>query len=421
MLSPGFGAGLVPGFSSPPPGKMEHVVTDEAAMQAPWGHALRVIPLIEEGEDVAQGAPLLRLRDAPEICIVAPMPSRVARMKLRPGRVLSETVLFRQESGDVVRHDTAKSETPDGLRSLLQKAGFWPMIRRRPFGGMPPSGETPAGIFVMSADTRPLALDPIERLKDREAHLGRGIRAVTQLTDGPVYLCIRRGGRLPLTSDLDGRVVVVACEDRHPHGLAGLQIHKHLPARVNAPVWDIDIECVACLGEFLETGILPQTRTVRIAGDGLRIGRTVRTQFGADLRELTQRAVKPEPHLLLSGSPLDGHEAQWLATHHRQVTVATRRETRPPPHWLVSALTRSARAKPVIPTAALDHALGGMIPAAAFIRALSSGDEETAVKLGVLALLEEDLALADYAVGGDSELRIMLRNMLNHIRAEQGT
>ena len=52
------------------------------------------------------------------------------------------------------------------------------------------------------------------------------------------------------------------------------------------------------------------------------------------------------------------------------------------------------------------------------MRALSSGDDETAIRLGVLSLLEEDVALADYVTGGEAHLAGLLRGMLDRIRTE---
>ena len=65
-----------------------------------------------------------------------------------------------------------------------------------------------------------------------------------------------------------------------------------------------------------------------------------------------------------------------------------------------------------------DTAFGAALPAAVFVRALCSGDDEMAMKLGVLSLLEEDVALADYVLGGEAQLKDLLRAMLARIRTE---
>lgn len=206
---------------------------------------------------------------------------------------------------------------------------------------------------------------------------------------------------------------------RHPQGSAGICVHRHLPAGLDTPVWDINAEDTAALGALLRSGVLPMTRLVRIAGGGLRAARVVRTHPGADLRQLTHRIAVAGPHVLMSGSPLDGHVAHWLAPRHRQITVLPREETgKGRTHWLVAALTRAPGARPAIPTAALTQAFGAALPAAPFVRALGAGDDETAMKLGLLSLLEEDVVLADFVLSEGGHLVKQLRAMLDRIRAE---
>lgn len=406
-------------FASPPYGGpgVEDVITDEAGIRPPKGTAPRVTMEVEEGAVIAQGAPVARLRDAPDICFVSPMPGRVARSAMWQGHRLSEVVIFHEPGGGVLAQDITEAGTASGLRRLMQQSGMWPWIRRRPFGGMPDADECPAAIFVMATDTRPFAPDPRLALEGRQEAFGRGLRALGLLTDGPVFLCQQPGPALVDAADAK-RVRVVTGGPRHPQGAAGLRIHALCPAGIDTPVWDIHAEDVAALGDLIETGHLPLTRLVSIGGAALRDSRLVRTQAGADLRGLTYRSVLPGPHRLLSGSPLDGHMAHWLAPRDRQVTALPREAPRATPHWLVSALTQSASPKPVIPSAALDQAFGGTLPAAAFVRVLQSGDDETAMKMGILSLLEDDIALADYVLGGDGHLTELLRGMLDRIRTE---
>lgn len=415
------GAGLVPRFPSPPLGEepVRDVLTEEAGLRPPPGQTMRITPLLKEGAPVAQGAPVACLREAPDVCLAAPMAGRVGRISLLPGRKLSEIVIFGGESGDVLRHTLPEpGRGAAGLRGLMQRAGFWPWLRRRPFGGMPAPAEVPAAIVVMAADTRPFAPDPRAELVGREEDFARGLDALAQLTEGPVLVCAQPGPALFEAGLGGGRVRLLRCGPRHPQGSAGIRIHEAAPAGVDAPVWDLHAGDVAALGALLATGILPMTRLVSIAGAGLRQARTVRCQAGADLRGLTQRWVTRGAHVVMSGSPLDGHEAHWLAPRHRQVTVLPRPARAPQPHWLVAALTRSARPRPVIPTAALDQAFGAVLPAAPFVRALASGDDETAMNLGVLSLLDEDVALADYVLGGEAHLGGLLRGMLARIQTE---
>lgn len=420
MPIPGFSVGLTPQFPSPPGvSAIDDVTTEEAAVRAPIGRPVYMTALVKEGDLVAKGAAVACLRHAPDVCFTAPIAGRVARLSHHSGRKLAEVVLFAEPQGGVKRHDFKTSQTLSGLRQLMQGSGMWQWLRRRPFGGMPDHDEVPAAIVVMVADTRPFAPDPQAALQDRAEDFGRGLRALLRLTDGPVLICQHGNAQRNWTEVADSRLRTVACGDRHPQASAGIRIHQLFPAGLDAPVWDIHAEDTAALGALLDTGELPMTRLVHIAGAGLQQARTVRTHPGADLRQLTRRIVAPGPHVLISGSPLDGHPAQWLAPRHRQITVLPREtEPRNRPHWLIAALTQSAVARPAIPSAALTQSLGGAVPAIPFIRALGAGDDETAMKLGVLSLLEEDLALADYVLSETGLLTAQLRAMLDRIQTE---
>jgi Na+-transporting NADH:ubiquinone oxidoreductase subunit A len=417
-------AGLLVRFPSPP----EHVadarveITDEAGLTGPNGQDLRIGWFAEEGTSVAQGAPIATLRDDKDFALVAPMPAKVARVRMQPGKRLTEIVLFADASAGRHRHSTstATRREEDALRRLLMTAGMWPLFRRRPFGRIPERGERPAAIFVMAIDTRPLSVDPAAALTGKEEAFGRGLDALAVLTDGPIFVCQPAGPALFEDGAGQGRVECIVAGRRHPQGMPGYWIHSRFPAGLDAPVWDCHAEDVAAIGELLADGFVPETRLVRIAGDGLKRERLVRTQPGADLRDLTQSGVLPGTHRLISGSPLDGVEARWLGARDRQVTVRRHKPPEPERHWFADALMRRALPKPMIPTAALSQAFGASLPSAAFVRALTAGDSEMAVNLGLLSLLEEDLALADFVLSDAGGLLRMLRGMLGQLELELG-
>jgi len=127
--------------------------------------------------------------------------------------------------------------------------------------------------------------------------------------------------------------------------------------------------------------------------------------------------MTPGPRAILSGSVLEGREVRWLGWRDRQVTVLERPEARPQQHWLKGALRRASRPEPVIATSAVEHALGGAMPGMALLRALAVGDDEAAQELGVLALLEEDLALVDYVTSASPRFTDLLRACLDRIEA----
>lgn len=408
----------VPSLSTPVP---VHI-TEEAGLTASWDDDFRVEPLVGEGDRVAQGTPVLRSRHYPEIFVTAPMAARVARIGLNAGRRLSRIVFYRESDGDRYAFDTrtAKaSDAPLAVRTTLQESGLWSALRSRPFGREPLPDETPAAIVVMALDTRPGAPDPELALAGREEEFALGLRALLSLSDGPVFVCQPAGRDLFDAKGLSPRLHVIKSGGRHPWGLAGFQIHSIHPAEMGKPVWDLHAEDVAGIGAFLETGLVPETRLVSVTGSALREQRYVKCQPGADLRGLSHGLVKPGRHTILSGSALDGREARWLGPRHRQATVLSGDTGGHRRHWFLSALQGASRPLPIIPTAAIDQAMGGGLPAAALLRALSAGDAETAVKLGALSFVAEDMALVDYVTGAEPRFSEVLTALLERIEQEE--
>ncbi|MDO5641296.1 MAG: Na(+)-translocating NADH-quinone reductase subunit A [Paracoccus sp. (in: a-proteobacteria)] len=416
MFGPFLSAGLRLPASGGLPAEARDALTAEAALTPDPGEALRVDLLVAEGAAVTQGQPLMTLRAAPEIALVAPMAGRVARIDLGPGRVLSQLVLFHDAAGGRHAFDlTGAGAGAGALALLMQGAGLWRRFRSRPFGRAPKAGETPAAIVVMGYDSTPDAPPVTLALAGREDDLMRGLAALSRLTEGPVFYAAP-----DRPADLPDAIRFQRCGVTHPQGLAGMVVHRVFPASVAAPVWDIHAEDLADLGALLATGHLPETRLVSVTGDALREARLLRCQHGADLRGLSQSVLRPGPHEVLSGSVLDGRPAHWLGPRDRQVSVLGRAGgAGGQAHWFRAALNRAARHAPIIPTAALEQSLGGGLPAAALIRVLASGDQEGFTRLGGLSLTETDIALADYATGARPRLAGQLRAMLDRIATEE--
>lgn len=410
-------AGPRPDASAP----VERQITEEAAVTAPRGADLRVDPLVDEDTLVAQGAPILRLRHDPQIVFTAPMAGRIASIDLGPGRRLREVKVFREDGPGRFEHAVgAATGSPADLRAVLMASGLWHAFGSRPFGRMPGSDEAPSAIFVTAIDTRPLAPDPRLALADLDEALERGLDALLRLTEGPVFLCQEIGRNVLSRAPASDRLRIVKTPPVHPLGLPGFLIHQHHPARIEAPVWDIHAEDVAAIGGLLATGLVPDTRLVSVAGPAMTSARLVRCQPGAALRALCYAHARPGPNQTLAGSALEGRRARWLGPRDRQVTVLGPDSGDRRDHWLFSALKRASRPLPTIPTAAVDAAFGGALPAIPFLRALASGDRETAIGLGTLSLVDEDLALADYVTAAEPRHSALLTGLLGEIATEAG-
>lgn len=415
--------GLALASHRPLPTTPETVLTAEAGINLGLRSDFRADPLVNIGDQVLQGAPVLRDRRRPECVVTAPMTARIAEQDIGARRRL-QSLVFHAEDGNDERHlydvHAANAEIEAGkesaaLRSLLQQAGLWMRLRSRPFGVVPAPAASPAAIFVMAVDTRPQAPDPRLALgHGHAAHLALGLRALGQLLEGWIHFCQDRGDDIVAASD---RIRIEKVGSLHPSGSAGFCIHRSFPARLTRHVWSIEAEDVVAIGHLLAEGSLPATRLISLAGPGMREARLVRCQPGADLRALCHAHMRPGENTILSGALLDGEVARWLNLWDRQASVIVRKDARPQRNWLEAALRRASGPEPVIPTAALEQALGGYAPGMALLRALSVGDDEAVADLGGLSLLEEDLALADYVTSANPRFADLLRASLDRIEA----
>jgi len=377
---------------------------------------LRPEVLVAPGDPVQHGDALFRDRHRPDILITAPQGGIVTQVRLGARRRLS---VIEIEAGNVPpRQFDPHAGDRAAVTDLLLASGLWAALLSRPFGRIPDPGGVPDAIFVTAHDTAPLAADMATALAGSEDHLRRGLEALEHLTDGPVYLC--QGPGAPLVQPR-GRVRVERFRGPHPAGLPGTHVDRLHPVGASRTIWQIHAQDAAAIGHLLDTGSLPAGRVIALSGPGVASPRLLRVPHGARLDLLSADEVRRGNWRLLSGSPLGGHAGGYLRRHHWQVTVTPDKPDRPgrPARWRGRRPAAAHRQRPpaIIPTRALEMALGPAIPAMPLIRALSSGDVETAARLGCHALVEEDIALLDYAAGGDTGLDRALRRVLDDLEA----
>lgn len=376
---------------------------------------LRPAFAVEIGARVAAGDTLFTDRKRPELRHTAPAAGIVSEIHRGPRRSFDRLVL-------TLDGDAAKAfSIPDpldrqALTALMVEAGLWIGLRARPFGGIPAPDAEPEALFVTAIDTRPLAPDPAAIIAPRRQWFERGLAALRRLTPGKTYLCHRHGAELPT---VDG-VVAAGFAGPHPAGLAGTHIHHLHPIGAGGPVWQIGYQEVIALGHLLETGTIWQRRVVGMAGDGLDRPALVETVPGADLHDLCRDRLVDGPVRLVSGSPLDGRIARYLARHHTQLSALRHAPVPERRGLLFHAADWLARGSgALLPNRLHERAAPpGMLPIP-FLRAIGVGDTDTARRLGALEWIEEDMALLGHADGGTADFGAMLRRVLDALEDGQ--
>ncbi len=399
---------------------------------------------IAEGDRVKKGQLLFTDKKTPGVRYTAPAGGVVSAINRGEKRVLQSVVI--DIDGD--EEETFASYKPEALAGLkaeqveetLNQAGLWTAIRTRPFSKVPALGSRPNSIFVTAIDTHPLAANPEVVINEQSEAFELGINILGKLCGGKIFLCKASGARIPA-----GIATAEEFTGPHPAGLPSTHIHFLDPVSVKKTVWQIGYQDVIAVGKLFTTGKLFTDRVVSLAGPQVEKPRLVRTRVGANLQELTAGELKAGDNRIISGSILGGRTAHgafaWLGRYHIQVSVLKEGTERLFMSWLNPAVDRHStlnllfsRLNPrrlfdfttttnggeraMVPVGNYEKVMPMDILATQLLRAIIVGDTETAQKLGVLELDEEDLALCSYVCAGKYEYGPILRDNLTRIEIE---
>jgi Na+-transporting NADH:ubiquinone oxidoreductase subunit A len=391
--------------------------TEKVARVGMVGHdfgRMRAEILVQVGQKVSIGTPLFRDRARPRLVFGAAVSGEVATIEIGARRRLSTISIVPDSNDTSISHDIAPAATQSGLQALLLASGQWPALRQRPFDRIADPEAAPRALFVTAIDTAPHAPDPISIISGRAADFAKGLDALSTLVDAPIYVCQPDTDPLVIAND---QLKVVRFAGPHPAGLVGTHISRLMPIGVQDVVWHIGYQDVIAIGHLVTTGTIDPLRKIALSGPGLRNPRIVAVPLGVDLHALVRADMMPGPKSILSGSALSGRESPFLGRYALQATVLDRPEVKSR-HWLLDALSRAQKPSPFIPTQALEQALGIDAPVVPILRALSIGDAETALSLGCANLAEEDLALATYLAGGQTDFGHYLRAVLDELEMD---
>jgi Na+-transporting NADH:ubiquinone oxidoreductase subunit A len=349
---------------------------------------------VAEGDEIAAGQVLLTDRLRPAIRVTAPAAGVVRRIVRGPRRTLREVVI--ELAGEV------EAPSPDAAdpRQAMLASGLWAALRTRPFGMIPDPDRRPDAILVTATPAGGTPADPAAHL-DATA-FQTGLDALQTLTDGTVWVCQAPGA--PLVADHD-RVRSATFEG--PLGWSpSAQVERLRPVGPGRAVWIAGWETVQALGDLVATGRPRRSRIVALGGPYVDPPRLVRTVSGASLRDLLAPYVtSPGPISVHVGPPGLGREAAWLGAVDREVRVGPRQDPREAPRTL----------RPIIPGGRLEDVLPIRTHAVPLMRALAIGDAETAERLGVLALVEEDVAPLNALCTSGARYDLLLRRVLDRL------
>lgn len=401
---------------------------------------------VQVGDSVKKGQLLFEDKKNPGVKFTAPAAGEVIEVNRGARRVLQSVVIKLQGDEEITfaSFDDASlaSAERSAISELLVESGVWTAIRTRPYSKNPAVGSTPASIFVSAMDTNPLAADPQVIISDRKEDFAFGLKVLTKLTDGKVFVSKAPGADVHTG---DAAVEVNEFAGPHPAGLVGTHIHHLDPVGAKKVVWHVGYQDVIAIGSLLKTGKIDATKVLSIAGPAAKSPKLVSTVLGASIDELVANETIDGPVRAVSGSVLNGATAAgpqaYLGRYHNQVSLLVEDKEKRLFGWIMPgsnqhSVTRAylghlspkklfnmttqtnGSDRSMVPIGNYERIMPLDIIPTLLLRDLLSGDNDGASSLGALELDEEDLSLCTYVCPGKYNYGPVLRECLTKIEEE---
>lgn len=401
---------------------------------------------VQVGDSVKKGQLLFEDKKNPGVKFTAPAAGEVIEVNRGARRVLQSVVIKLQGDEEITfaSFDDASlaSAERSAISELLVESGVWTAIRTRPYSKNPAVGSTPASIFVSAMDTNPLAADPQVIISERKEDFAFGLKVLTKLTDGKVFVSKAPGADVHTG---DAAVEVNEFAGPHPAGLVGTHIHHLDPVGAKKVVWHVGYQDVIAIGSLLKTGKIDATKVLSIAGPAAKSPKLVSTVLGASIDELVANETIDGPVRAVSGSVLNGATAAgpqaYLGRYHNQVSLLVEDKEKRLFGWIMPgsnqhSVTRAylghlspkklfnmttqtnGSDRSMVPIGNYERIMPLDIIPTLLLRDLLSGDNDGASSLGALELDEEDLSLCTYVCPGKYNYGPVLRECLTKIEEE---
>ena len=401
---------------------------------------------VSEGDSVSAGEVLFHDKRDSQICAFAPVSGQVLKIHRGAGRTLTSIAIAQEGliAPSIPYLKQAAPEDRDALISVLLISGLWARLRQRPFGTVPLTSIRPRKLFVAALESRPGAADPIPFVQKEMAAFKLGLEAFCLLPTQETVLCLRQS--LPILPMKKGLLRQITFPGKHPNGLPGTHIHLLSNPTPDNPVLAVDARTVVELGQLLSGVTGTADRSVDVSGEGLSRPGIYTALPGASIGALLEQAGGSFdlPNIrVIAGSALDGRQIglnnAFLGVFEHQLQVLGEtplrgsRGLRGLPVFDRTGLFASIGLRDIfartgthmngatasmVPAESMERVWPHRVPVIPLLRALVTEDDDTALDLGALAFVEEDMSLVSWACPGKYDYGQALRAFLDRVQLD---
>jgi Na+-transporting NADH:ubiquinone oxidoreductase subunit A len=394
--------------------------------------------LVNEGDTVKAGTPILIDKAMDQVIYAAPVSGEIVEIKRGEKRKLLEIKILADQN--IAYENFGKidlDQDRDALAAQLASTGVWPNIIQRPFGIVANPAETPKAIFVSAFDTHPLAADLGFTLQGQESYFQAGINALAKLTQGKVHVNV--DGSKPAAAVFSGvkNAQINQFSGPHPAGNVGVQIHHLDPINKGDLVWTVSPAGVVQIGKAVVEGIYDASKIIALTGSELTKPGYVKTFVGANVSSFVKGNLNSGHVRVISGNVLTGEKINldgYLGFHHNQITVIPEGDYEEFLGWIKPSTAKLSfhkalgmfsflnkgefkvdtnthgEERPFVVTGVFEKVLPMDILPTYLFKAIVAEDFDEMEELGLYELVEEDVALCEFVDPSKNELQGLVRH-----------
>jgi Na+-transporting NADH:ubiquinone oxidoreductase subunit A len=394
--------------------------------------------LVNEGDTVKAGTPILIDKAMDQVIYAAPVSGEIVEIKRGEKRKLLEIKILADQN---VTHENFGaidlSLDRDALAAKLASTGVWPNIIQRPYGVVANPADSPKAIFISAFDTHPLSPDNGFTLKGEERYFQAGVDALAKLTKGKVHVNVDGSKPVPAVFSGVKNAQVNQFSGPHPAGNVGVQIHHLNPINKGEIAWTVSPYGVVQIGKAVLEGIYDASRTIALTGSELTKTGYVKTYTGANVTSYVKGNLKSGNVRVISGNPLTGEKVSldgFLGFYHAQITVIPEGDQEEFLGWLLPSTSKLSvhkalgmfsflhkgefkvdtnthgEERPFVVTGAFEKVLPMDILPTYLFKAIIAEDYDEMEELGLYEIVEEDIALCEFVDPSKNELQSLVRH-----------
>lgn len=444
------------GFDINLAGKPEKTVSDApssdtyALKPTDFPGMLRPKVIVNEGDTVKAGTPILFDRRKDSVMYCAPVSGEVVEVKrgekrkLLEIKILADKEIAYEEATQYSVTDLASLSREDAQSQML-KGGVWPQIIQRPYGVVADPVDTPKDIFISTFDTSPLAPDYDLLLKGQGNFFAAGVEILQKFTSGKVHIGVDADAEVSsVFSDIKG-AITTKFSGPHPAGNVGVHIHHVSPIGKGQLVWTVDPYGVAQIGKLFLKGQYDATKVISLVGSEVNKPQYYNTYMGACIDKIVDGKIDHRNVRYISGNVLTGEKIEpngYLGYYHHQITVIPEGNEYEFLGWmkptanklsfhralgLLSFLNPSKKEyvlnsnmkgeeRAFVQTGIYEQVLPMDILPEYLFKAIMAEDYDDMEALGIYEVIEEDVALCEFIDVSKHDIQGIIRQGINLLR-----